>query len=101
MNFYAHTWSRAANGDISLDLLKALAFIKFLEWALASLPEEFHYSGRYVHCVYMRFRIHCTMKCIIIETRADSVVVKSNGLGPVLAAIMHPGRLFNIVVHVS
>ena len=32
-------------------------------------------------------------KYIIIETREDSVVVKSNGLGPVLAAIMHPGRL--------
>jgi hypothetical protein len=29
------------------------------------------------------------------------MVVKSNGLGPVLAAIMHPGRLFNIVKHVS
>ena len=42
-----------------------------------------------------------TLKCIIIETRADSVVVKSNGLGPVLAAIMHPGRLFNFVKHVS
>jgi hypothetical protein len=42
-----------------------------------------------------------TLKCIIIETRADSVVVKSNGLGPVLAAIMHPAGLFNIVVHVS
>ncbi len=42
-----------------------------------------------------------TLKCIIIETQADSVVVKSNGLGPVLAAIMHPGRLFNIVEHVS
>jgi hypothetical protein len=35
-----------------------------------------------------------TLKCIIIETRADSVAVKSNGLKPVLAAIMHPGRLF-------
>ncbi len=35
-----------------------------------------------------------TLKCIIIETQADSVAVKSNGLEPVLAAIMHPGRLF-------
>jgi hypothetical protein len=42
------------------------------------------------------------MKCIIVETRADSVAVKSNGLGLVFAAIMHLGRLFNIVgVHVS
>ncbi len=37
---------------------------------------------------------HTTLKCIIIETRADSVAVKSNGLKPVLAAIMHPGRFF-------
>jgi hypothetical protein len=39
-----------------------------------------------------------TLKCIIIETRADSIVVKSNGLGPVFAAMMHAGRLFIIVV---
>jgi hypothetical protein len=42
-----------------------------------------------------------TLECIIIETRADSILVKSNVLRPVLAAIMHPGRLFNIIVHVS
>jgi hypothetical protein len=41
------------------------------------------------------------LKYIIIETRADFLVVGSNGLGPVLAAIMHPGRLFKIVVRVS
>ncbi len=46
-------------------------------------------------------RVGCSAKCIIIESQADSVVVKSNTLGPVLAAIMHPGRLLNIVVHVS
>ncbi len=41
-----------------------------------------------------------TLKCIIIETRADAVVVKSNGLGPLLAGIMHSGRFVNTVVHV-
>ncbi len=56
--------SRGADGDISPELLKAMAFIKFLEWALASLPEEFHYSGRYAHSVYMRFRIHLRM-CVL------------------------------------
>jgi hypothetical protein len=40
------------------------------------------------------FFIQGTLKGIIIETRADSVVVNSNGFKPVLAAIMHPGRLF-------
>jgi len=52
-------------------------------------------------CVPVCVSTSVTLKCIIIETRADSVAVKSNGLGPVLAAIMHPGRLFNIVKHVS
>jgi hypothetical protein len=51
-----------------------------------------HTPARYLHvCVQMYLY---TLKCIIIETRADSVAVKSNGLKPVLAAIMHPGRLF-------
>jgi hypothetical protein len=44
---------------------------------------------------------HVAAECMNSEAGADSVAVKSNGLGPVLAAVMHPGRLFNIVVHVS
>jgi hypothetical protein len=39
-------------------------------------------------CVYVTH----TLECIIVETRSESVVVESNGLGPVLAAIMHPER---------
>jgi hypothetical protein len=47
-----------------------------------------------LHFILARRQHFGTLKCIIIETQADSVVVKSNGLKPVLAAIMHPGRLF-------
>jgi hypothetical protein len=36
-----------------------------------------------------------------METRVDSVVAESKGLGALLAANMHPRCLFNIVVHVS
>jgi hypothetical protein len=44
-----------------------MAYIKFLEWALASLPEELHYSGRYAHCIYMRFRIHFQYVCAFVS----------------------------------
>ena len=56
-------------------------------------------AGSHVPCKYDSLLTSSTLKCIIIETPADSSVVKSNGLGPVLAAIMHSGRLFNIVMH--
>jgi hypothetical protein len=63
--FHTHAQQRfsGANRDISLDLRKAMAYIKFLEWALASLPEEFHYSGRccslYVRILARQFRGIC------------------------------------------
>jgi hypothetical protein len=71
-----------------------------LQSCMENLPCEFPgCKGRASWCAQVTRAP--TLKCIIIETHADSVVVKSNGLGPVLAAIMHPGRPFNIVKHVS
>jgi hypothetical protein len=43
-----------------------------------------HVSTRYMHstCVHQHMTIQIdTLKCIIMETRADSVAVKSNGFG--------------------
>jgi hypothetical protein len=82
--------------------------LKFTEWGAVGLSHmlicvyafiiKFIISMR--SCVVWSF-IFRSLKCMILETRADSVVVKSNGMGPVFAAMMAPKDAFDIVVHMS